>query len=211
MKHIILCLCLLAWATAGEAAPNRNKRNGQAETGPCQYTFMQNVIRDAQDHRQVFTLIGQGMQMEDKTITCGGNLLQLAIRRGNPNIVNAIVAQDKERIKEEVSTSGFNITDAPETIPVVLFAAYYAPNEAVFKVFMDNGADITVSDSAGHNIFWYMNQNPVLRKTHLAETVAREFQKTLVRRSQKSPESETDIPLNQDTLSLPPDDIPPAM
>ena len=151
----------------------------------CQYTFLQNMIRDARSHEKIFELIRSGVPMEDPTITCGGSLLQLAIRRGNPSIVNGILTQDKSRANTEVSLKGFNIPNAPDTIPVILFAAYYAPSELVFKVMTDAGADITVKDSNGHDILWYLDKNPVLRRSQTEDTIQSNLQTLLIEQIRK--------------------------
>ena len=154
-------------------------------TGPCQYTLLQNIIRDARSHEKVFELIRSGVPMDDQTITCGGSLLQLAIRRGNPSIVNGILAQDKTRVNANVSLRDFRISGAPDNIPVILFAAYYAPSELVFKVMIDAGADITVKDTNGHDILWYLDKNPVLRRSKTEDSVQASLQKTLLEQARQ--------------------------
>lgn len=154
-------------------------------TGPCQYTLLQNIIRDARSHEKVFELIRSGVPMDDQTITCGGSLLQLAIRRGNPSIVNGILAQDKSRANAIVSLKDFNISGAPDTIPVILFAAYYAPSELVFKVMTDAGADITVKDSNGHDILWYLDKNPILRRSKTEDNIQATLQQLLLEQARQ--------------------------
>lgn len=154
-------------------------------TGPCQYTLLQNIIRDARSHEKVFELIRSGVPMEDQTITCGGSLLQLAIRRGNPSIVNGILAQDNSRANATVSLKDFRIPDAPDSIPVILFAAYYAPSELVFKVMTDAGADITVKDTNGHDILWYLDKNPVLRRSKTEDTIQATLQQILLEQARQ--------------------------
>jgi len=124
--------------------------------------------------------------MDDTGITCGGSLLQLAIRRGNPSIVNGILTQDKTRVNDEVSLRGFLIPGAPERIPVILFAAYYAPSEIVFKVLTEMGADIAVQDSLGHGILWYLDQNPVLRQTKTEDSIKEKLQKMILENARKN-------------------------
>jgi len=153
---------------------------------PCQYTVLQNLIRDARSHEQIFDMIHAGVSMDDLTITCGGSLLQLAIRRGNPSIVNGILTQDKSRVNAEVSLNGFLIPGAPNRIPVILFAAYYAPSEIVFKVLTDMGADISVQDSNGRGILWYLEQNPVLRQTKTEDTIKEKLQKMILENARKN-------------------------
>lgn len=158
------------------------------ETGykdSCQYTLLQNIIRDARSHEKVFELIRSGVPMDDQTITCGGSLLQLAIRRGNPSIVNGILAQDKSRSNAMVSLEDFKIPNAPDSIPAILFAAYYAPSELVFKVMLDAGADITVKDTNGHDILWYLDRNPILRRSKTEDNIQATLQQLLLEQARQ--------------------------
>ena len=177
-KSIITTIVLCGLASGAMAA--------QEYQGPCQYTTLQNMIRDARSHEQIFNMIRAGVSMDDDTITCGGSLLQLAILRGNPSIVNGILTQDKSRVDNEVSLSGFSIPEAPEKIPIILFAAYYAPSEIVFKVLTDMGADIEIRDSLGHGILWYLNQNPVLRQTKTEDSIKEKLQNMILENARKN-------------------------
>ena len=178
-----------------------------AMAAPCQYTVLQNMIRDARSHEQIFELIRAGVSVDDPTVTCGGSTLQLAIRRGNPSILNGILSQDKKRINAQVSLADFPITDAPKEIPALLFAAYYAPSETVFKVMIDNGADVSVKDSNGHDILWYLDQNPVLRQSPVEDTVKQMLKQKLfdLAKVKNTPVSEDpktpNVNLNADTLN----------
>ena len=179
MKRLIMTtLALCCCATAAMAVPEYQ--------GPCQYTILQNLIRDARTHEQIFDMIRAGVSMDDESITCGGSLLQLAIRRGNPSIVNGILTQDKTRVNDSVSLRDFPIFGAPERIPVILFAAYYAPSEIVFRVLTEMGADITVQDENGHGVLWYLDQNPVLRQTKTEDNIKEALQKTILENARKN-------------------------
>ena len=167
-KSAIAFLCLLGISSLAMAQWEEREENYKE---PCQYTFLQNLIRDARNHEKVFELIKAGVSMNDETITCGGSLFQLAVRRGNPSILNGILAQDKGQINRQVSLRDFRIPGAPEAIPAVMFAAYYAPSEVVFRVMIEAGADVSVRDSKGHDILWYLDQNPVLRKTKVEDNI----------------------------------------
>ena len=182
MKKIYTMALMLALASPALAAPQAKQ---PAAPEPCQYTVLQNLVRDARDHERVFELIRAGVSMDDSTITCGGSLLQLAIRRGNASILNGILTQDKNRANRRVSLKSFPITGAPEVIPAVLFAAYYAPSETVFKVMLEAGADVSVRDEKGHDILWYLERNPVLRKTALEDEIQVRLQNRLLDRVRK--------------------------
>ncbi len=151
---------------AGSAVAQYNKG-----TTVCSYTPMQDLIRNARSADQVQQLINSGVQMNDATIKCGGNLLQLAIRRGNTEILGLLLSQNKSQINANVSLTGFEIPGAPKEVPLVMFAAYYAPSEAVFQTLMNAGVDVTVLDTSNNSALWYMDQNPVLRETPTADQV----------------------------------------
>lgn len=191
VKQLMICVSAVAFLWSGNALSAKKEAETVA-TGPCQYTVMQEIVRNARDHQQIFQLIEEGVLMDDPTITCGGNLLQLAIRRGNPNIVNGILSQKPTRANETVSLKGFEIPEAPETVPVLLFAAYYAPSPAVFQIFLDRNVPMTVADSKGHNVLWYLDQNPVLRQTSLTDQVQALLQKQLLKEVREKSRAELD-------------------
>ena len=178
-KSIITLMAVCGVSLGAIAAPPAAFQEG------CQYTLLQNMIRDARSHEKVFELIKAGVSMDDKTIRCGGSLLQLAVRRGNPSIVNAILTQDKSRANRIVSLTGFEIPGAPQQIPMLLFTAYYAPSEIIFRVMVDAGADISVRDSFGHDILWYLDKNPVLRQTATEDSIKQTLQNLLLEQGRK--------------------------
>ena len=171
MKKIIFLILTMLLLQQGANAQKTSKKTTGNTQSACIYTPMQKLIRDARNADQVFELIKSEYQLQDDTITCGGSLVQLAVRRGIPQILYAIGVQDNSRLNQDVSLKGFPIPGAPDEIPVVLFAAYYAPSAEVFKVFMDLKADITKRDSLGHDILWYLDKNPVLRQTELEDKI----------------------------------------
>ena len=174
----------------------------------CQYTQLQNMIRDARSHEQIFEFIKSGVSMDDRTIRCGGSLLQLAIRRGNPSIVNGILTQDKTRADRPVSLDGFDIPGAPERIPALLFAAFYAPNELTFKVMMEASNNISVQDSLGHGILWYLDKNPVLRKTAMEDAVKEGLQKQLLMQAQREMQQKQKAQIIEKKIEVTPDNTP---
>jgi hypothetical protein len=93
--------------------------------------------------------------------------MQLAIRRGNVDVLTALLQQDMKRAGQVVSLEEFPIAGAPKKVPLILFAAYFAPNEYVIQVLQQANVDVTQVDEYGRNILWYMDQNPVLRQTQL--------------------------------------------
>lgn len=183
-KELIIIALGLSLATNVFAAPQKQK-GPQSQQQACQYTFLQNLIRDSRTHERIFELIKSGVSMDDSTIICGGTPLQLAIRRGNPSIVNAILVQNKKRANDLVSTAGFNIPGAPEKIPAILFAAYYSPSETVFQTFLKNEGDVSLKDQKGRDILWYLDRNPVLRQTATEDAVNLALQNNLLRNAQE--------------------------
>ena len=126
MKKYLLMTSVLFWAAGAIAAGNQTKQP-ESLPEPCQYTVLQTLVRDARSHNRVFELIKAGVSMDDETITCGGSLLQLAIRRGNPSIVNGILTQDKARANAKVSLKDFRIPGAPESVPAIRSCLKPAP------------------------------------------------------------------------------------
>ncbi len=169
-KTVFLILAMLLLQSSAYAQKTAKKAVANTPS-VCIYTPMQKLIRDARNADQIFELIKGEYQLQDDTITCGGSLVQLAVRRGIPQILYAIGVQDNERLNQDVSLKGFSIPGAPDEIPAILFAAYYAPSAEIFKVFMDLKADMTKRDSLGHDILWYLDKNPVLRQTELEDKI----------------------------------------
>ena len=177
MKKIMMMALMLAVSTSVWA---QNRRVADPQPVACQYTVLQKLVRDARNHEKIFELIRAGVSMDDPTITCGGSLLQLAIRRGNPSILNGILTQDKTRANAPVSLVAFPIAEAPESVPAILFAAYYAPSEVVLQVMLNAGANVALKDSKGHDILWYLEKNPVLRKTRIEDNIQLMLQQKLL-------------------------------
>jgi hypothetical protein len=136
------------------------------QKGECAYSPLQTLVRDARDATQITNYITQGVNF-DEVPRCGGTLMQLAIRRGNVDVLTALLQQDMKRAGQVVSLEEFPIAGAPKKVPLILFAAYFAPNEYVIQVLQQANVDVTQVDEYGRNVLWYMEQNPVLRQTQL--------------------------------------------
>ena len=134
----------------------------------CALTPLQNLIVNVRSAEEVQALISRGVVF-DEEVRCGGSLMQLAVRRGNPEVLEAIVRQDPNRVNGVAVLDTFPIVGAPKQIPLVLFAAYYAPNRQIMDLLVAAGANIAAVDDFGRNILWYLNKNPVLRNTALEE------------------------------------------
>ena len=136
----------------------------------CALSPLQNLIVNARGAEEVQTLIARGV-LFDEQVRCGGTLTQLAIRRGNPDILEAILRQDRRRANAMVSLDAFPIQGAPKQVPLILFAAYYAPNKTIMDLLLAAGAKVSDTDDFGRNILWYLNKNPVLRNTELEDSI----------------------------------------
>ena len=132
----------------------------------CAYSPLQNLIRNVRTADQVAALMNDGVQFSEK-VRCGGSLMQLAVLRGNADVLDVLLKQDAERANEMADLSAYPIPGAPREIPLILFASYYAPNAEMIMKLVNKGADIKKTDEYGRNLLWYMDQNPVLRSTEL--------------------------------------------
>ena len=155
-KLLLLSACLLAVPAMAQ------------KMGECALTPLQNLIVNARGAEEVQALIQRGVVF-DEQVRCGGTLTQLAIRRGNPDVLEAILRQDQNRANATVALDAFPIVGAPKQIPLILFAAYYAPNKQIIELLEAAGANISVTDDFGRNLLWYLNKNPVLRRTALED------------------------------------------
>ena len=136
--------------------------------GECSYSILQNLIRNVRTVDEINILIQQGVQF-DEQVSCGGSLIQLAILRGNPAVLNAILNQDKSRANSMVS---LDLNNSSRQVPLILFASYYAPNaDMVNELLKADPSIIAQKDESGRNLLWYMEQNPVLRNTPLYDNL----------------------------------------
>ncbi len=150
----------------------------------CAYTPLQTLIRNVRDVREIDALMQQGVIFDDTQIRCGGSLMQLAIVRGNPDVLRALLQQDIKRVAQKVGTESFMIPNAPKQIPLLLFAAYYAPNAGMMDLMIQAadavGMGINQTDDKGQNILWYLDKNPVLRNSPTTDMVTQKMLSSLV-------------------------------
>lgn len=143
---------------------------GAAPQSECAYSPRQALVRDARDASQIVGLIEKGV-IFDETPRCGGTIMQLAVRRGNAEVLMALLKQDLKRASQIVALDEFPIPGAPKKVPLWLFAAYYAPNENIIlllkQALQQSNQNIAMTDDMGRNVLWYMDRNPVLRQTAL--------------------------------------------
>lgn len=170
MKKILcatVCgLCLISCvATAGRAISLGDNRG----MGVCSYTPLQEIIRDARSEADLAPITKNNVNL-NAPVKCGGTVLQLAVLRGNPQVMRALLEAGAD-VKTPVSLEGFNIANAPKEIPILHFAAFYAPRQDIVSLIISAGADVTATDENGESVLWYINQNPVLRNTALSDDI----------------------------------------
>ena len=174
MKKTLISLAALVMALPVMAADN------------CAYSPLQNLIRNVRKVEEITTLMNSGVPFNEKP-RCGGSLMQLAVLRGNAQVLQALLQQNPGRSNEMVGLQAYPIQGAPKEIPILLFAAYYAPNDQMLSSLVNAGADITKTDEYGRNLLWYMEQNPVLRNSDLYDELNRRLLSALVPTQQNQP------------------------
>ncbi len=136
----------------------------------CSYSPLQNLIRSANDVAEIEKLVQKNVKL-NAPVRCGGSLAALAVMRGNANVLKVLLNNGID-IDTPVKSADFGLgRDYPAQIPLILFAAHFAPNAEVLKALIDAGSNMAVIDEKGENISWYLDKNPVLRETPLAEEI----------------------------------------
>lgn len=136
----------------------------------CNYAPDQQLVRDA-EYIKDMEVFDKDMARINTLYPCGGTLLQLATVRGNPDLVQYLLDNGADT-QTPVSIKGYEAdfdTATPAEIPVIMWAARYAQHGEIMQVFLNHELDAKVKDSAGHDIFWYFDQNPVLRNSYLTK------------------------------------------
>ena len=132
----------------------------------CAYAPEQEIVRSAENYDEIREL-GDSFD-PNATYPCGGTLAQLAVLRGNLDTLNYLHAYGAD-FNGNVSLKGYEIPGAPSEIPFPLFVARYAPNSQIMDVMINSGVDFHLKDSKDHDVFWYLDQNPVLRHSYLTK------------------------------------------
>ena len=123
-------------------------------------------MRSAENYKEIEAL---GDKFDpNKVYPCGGTLSQLAVLRGNLTTLNYLHAYGAD-FNADVSLKGYEIPGAPQVIPFPLFVARYSPNSQIMDVMVNSGVNFKVKDSMGHDVFWYLERNPVLRRSYLTK------------------------------------------
>ena len=169
MKKILLttvvAVCMMT-SLAEAASIGRNRR---ASDEKCHYSVLQQMIRDARNSADLEPII-KGRVDLNAPVKCGGSVLQLAVRRGNPEIVKVLL-ENGASVQDPVSLKDFKIEGAPDNVSILMFAGYYSPREDIAKLIISAGADVLETDANGENVLWYVEQNPVLRETDLSDSI----------------------------------------
>ncbi len=139
----------------------------------CVYHPLQDIVRSARSEKDIEPWIKDQINF-NIDFRCGGSILQLAVMRGNPQILKILLEQGGVNPNELVSNEAFPIKGAPKVIPISFFAAFYAPRADILNLFMEYAEDsIYQTDMNGQNILWYLEQNPVLRNTALSDIIVK--------------------------------------
>ncbi len=166
MRKILLAsLCGLT-LFAGNALAAKGKE--------CSYSPLQQLIRNARDASEISELINNQVNLNIKP-RCGGNVLQLAILRGNPEVMRVLLDADMLSLNDKVSIVDYPIPGAPKEIPLAFFAAYYSPRADIMSLLIEAGANVMGTDDRGETILWYLNQNPVLMNTQLVDDLTNQL------------------------------------
>ncbi len=140
----------------------------------CSYSPLQDIIRTARDEKDIQQLLSQSVNF-NVSPRCGGDVLQLAIMRGNPQVLKILLERANLTVDKLVSLEYFPIEDAPEEIPFVAFAAYFAPREDMMSLVLQASGNIFAEDERKESILWYMRRNPVLMNTKLYDDIRMKF------------------------------------
>ena len=132
----------------------------------CNYTREQEIVRSAENFEEI-QMLGDNFD-PNMVYPCGGTLGQLAVLRGNLSTLNYLKEHGAD-FSKNVPLKGYEIPEAPSEIPFPLFIARYSPNSEVVDSMINSGMNFRVTDSLGHNVFWYLDKNPVLRNTYLTK------------------------------------------
>lgn len=159
--YLKTALCLLA---AFGAFAAKAQQRMDSIPNECAWSEEQQIIRKASTLEDIEALKGKDLNRE---YPCGGSILQLATLRGNRVVLFELLLNRMINFDTKVSLKDYPIPGSSDPIPAILFAARYAPNQEAFQTFLDAGLDPYVTDDNGHNIWWYMDQNPVLRESDI--------------------------------------------
>ena len=139
-----------------------------APRGECRYHPIQQVVRMARSEHDIEKEIAKKTNFNIH-FPCGGSVLQLAILRGNPQVLQVLLEKGNLNPNEMISNDEFPIKGAPKELPISFFAA---PRADILTLFVDYAGDeIYKKDANNQNILWYLEQNPVLNNTAISDQI----------------------------------------
>lgn len=165
MKKILLATALILIST-----------HTYAVNPKCKYTQDQQVVRDA-EYIKDMEILGSDKKRINAVNSCGGTLLQLATLRGNPDVIQYLLTHGADT-DTPVSIKGYEADfdeDTPDEIPLIMWAARYAQHGEIFQAFLNHEINAFVKDSEDHDIYWYFEQNPVLRNSYITKSGDKEL------------------------------------
>ncbi|MGN1063043.1 MAG: ankyrin repeat domain-containing protein [Alphaproteobacteria bacterium] len=166
---VMTVLLASSLTVSAKPIPTNTARTNTTSSKQCSYSPLQDIIRNARDIGDIAAIIQNKVDL-NITPECGGTPLQLAVLRGNPQIVKALL-EAGATVNADVSLAAFPIPNAPEKVPFLMFAGYYSPRQDIVRLIISAGADVFKTDSNGENILWYMEKNAVLRNTDLTDEI----------------------------------------
>lgn len=165
MKKILLATALILMST-----------HTYAVNPKCKYTQDQQVVRDA-EYIKDMEILGSDKKRINAVNSCGGTLLQLATLRGNTDVIQYLLTHGADT-DTPVSIKGYEADfdeDTPDEIPLIMWAARYAQHGEIFQAFLNHEINAFVKDSEDHDIYWYFEQNPVLRNSYITKSGDKEL------------------------------------
>ena len=165
MKKILLATALILIST-----------HVYAVNPDCKYTQDQQIVRDA-EYIADMEVLGTDKKRINAHNSCGGTLLQLATLRGNIDVIQYLLTHGADT-DTPVSIKGYEADfdeDTPDEIPLIMWAARYAQHGEIFQAFLNHEINAFVKDSEDHDIYWYLEQNPVLRNSYITKSGDKEL------------------------------------
>lgn len=200
MKKLSVSILALTIAlTLSMPAMAQRRRSNDTASAPCSYSLLQETIRSANDVKEVKALVDRQVNL-NAPVRCGGTLVQLAVLRGNPQILAELINGGADT-QTPVDTETFGLVGVPKTLPLILFGARVSPNAETFQVLLDAELDVSQADENGETILTYLDKNPVLRETALIQTIEEKLLYAPSAVNQTEPEQENQVAAQKGTAA----------